>query len=672
MSETPNPIQRFIQGAFGTREFAILALIACCVLVEVGVLAVTQQYEAAVVTANQQALEQQAVAMTPSSGAPPSIPALFWGMSAGGMVVFFAELLKLPTAWAGGVVSGRKRLVLNAVTAGLCVLTAVTIKDLTVREWRLSLEPSNQLRDLADKDLAACAALQAKCEELRSGSDKIRKGAIERKQSLDSQRTALLEQRAAEAERRDDDLRTIAISLQDPQSRAKLEAIERRRSEAKSRRDRSLAELDEQNRVIREQIATESAREDASNKQWINDWLKERDTYNKRRREVQQEAEQRVAALGPDGLFKGHPEKIRKINEWRDGELSRLDDQFRSLPTPQGKADALEVLKSQLDAITKRRHEAETLCQAEIKTVVEEETEILSSSILSASYQDRVSEVQARYETSVKKLQEQISAVEESMRSEDTRIERLSGSEEQNQALIQAATDELTVLREREKSRRIDADRLARDTSPMRAVDGVVRFLMPSASEAEQLTAALAIFPVIIAVLVATLPALLLEISAYSLRPEVVSQERNSKGLLSGLSRARNYRLAFRARMDRDREVLEHQRKELALMREIQERELASQRENFQQVVETSVSQRTAELQRDREAAREALSKASASQIALQDQITAHALRIQELSDECLRQSEVSKKLAEDNRQLASAVVELDARASRGRDFPRL
>jgi hypothetical protein len=217
---------------------------------------------------------------------------------------------------------------------------------------------------------------------------------------------------------------------------------------------------------------------------------------------------------------------------------------------------------------------------------------------------------------------------------------------------IKAETDKLEdglpEMRNQRAASALLSQQLASDTNPVRFSRGILRWLMPNSPPERQLEAAYALFPPLIAILVATLPALLLELGVSSLRPDVVAAEAKRPPLLHRLSRRRRALLLLqhRAAMASQRaqstlEQLELRRS--ALLAEFEKRQLALSDE-----LEEAVAVRLKAVKAEMEAMQAQVIDAQKREAALATQLAETTTQL--------------RKLSEDNAALAAHVVHLDAR----------
>lgn len=173
----------------------------------------------------------------------------------------------------------------------------------------------------------------------------------------------------------------------------------------------------------------------------------------------------------------------------------------------------------------------------EIKAAVERIS--ASSAAANAASAEQRRMLEESFNALVRGFDSQISALIERR----TKEERERASFSRSPAEIQRESDEITSrlpeLRKDAERLRNQADKEAIDTNPIRSASGVIRWLMPKASAAEQEAAAFGIFPLLIGILVATLPALLLEVGVHSLKPERARTRWSLTKMLMGSSRHR-------------------------------------------------------------------------------------------------------------------------------------
>jgi len=566
-----------IRGVLGTSGLAVAVLVCVCIAVEVGILFATQQYEAATA---------------------PKGTAMVLGMSAAGMVVFLAELLKLPVAWVSGVVSGRNRLLFNIVTVFLCILTAYTIKDLTTREWNLALEPSRALRREADEKLAEIASLEKKKADL--AQDTSANAAYWREQiALTNAELESIQQRKVTEQKAYTERLRALVTEQDPGSAERIRSIEQSRDKAVEAIDADIATLlqqrqaelavandaagtrgkqfdDEVARVerLREEVkrrnreAEQSAEakyqsDRRSHEEQLTRYEAARDKYESDRAAVITKRDQELKDLeARDEPFFDLAARQKAVREAADKEIARLEGDFKQRPLPvsptRSKVD-LEPLPplptrdrtsgsegAAADPITASKQIAElrdqrmkqiAVAAAEIKAIAERISANSAAANAASAEQRRM--LEESFNALVRGFDSQISALIERR----TKEERERASFSRSPAEIQRESDEITSrlpeLRKDAERLRSQAEKEAIDTNPIRSASGVIRWLMPGSSASEQESAAFGIFPLLIGILVATLPALLLEVGVHSLKPERARARWSLLKTLMGSSRHR-------------------------------------------------------------------------------------------------------------------------------------
>lgn len=507
--------QRFIQKFLGTREVAVLFMFGMCITVEVGILAATQQYE-----------RSQAVPGT----------VLWMGMSAAGLLAFFAELLKLPVAWVTGVVSGKKRWLLHLVMIGICALTLLTVKDLTVREWTLSLAPSRERAAEAAKLEGKILALEAERTDLQEGRG-VRLADLLRQQALlDATSKRVSEELAQAYERFQEEERSAAAEVLGEAAGRSLDVIKRQREEAKQSFDRQRTDLREQLAALERRL-TETLNATTQPDAVVQAYKQEYERHRERIRRIRSDFEAALASA--DGFFQGSERE--RLRRELDVKLKEENELFEKFPKPvEFAGDGLNDIESEQESARTRLASLEETARNELRNLDQKEQDILAQADASSQGKVRLEQVRARW-TQVKeefgKRQQQNA---ESLDKVNADIAKLNGLDSGSVELrVMEITKALPELKQQSKELQVEAEQMGRDTIPMRTVDGLVKFLMPKASDEEQLRAAFAIFPFVFAFLVAFVPAIIIEIGAYSLRPEVVAHDRARLGWVARLSRGR-------------------------------------------------------------------------------------------------------------------------------------
>jgi hypothetical protein len=640
-----NLMQRTIQAVFGTREFAVVALVGFCTLVEICILIATQRYEALT--------------------APPGT-VLFWGMSAAGMVIFFAEVLKLPVAWVSGVVSGKRMLVLNVVTAGLCLLTAMTIKDLVIWEWDAALKPAREIRDQAKAVETEVDALERSRMELTQNSkvaNELRQAKIDGlKKLLDDQVRRRNEDQTVFRER----LTSLNRNLLDPSTQNQIVALERVRDSTAVTFKTDLENLQKQLDALdaREQERSQTERTDA--KQTFEKTAEQRETrrkeYELARQDVITRRDADIKALGDDGMFKGvGPERVRLRDE-ADKELKRLESEYKtdiaalsgvkSGVIPTDATGDIVILRQQIASKQKDRDQKLEAIESDIRTLYQRvaKDKLSASGEFERQARDIEREMTSKigaHEVKIREYEDQLSAI-----TAESKALTLS-TPQQIEAKVQEITAQLPALKKRADALRAESNRLAKDTNAFRAANGVVRWVLPDAPIERLEEVAYGVFPLLIALLVASLPAVLLEISVYCIRPEVRRAERPRPSLLARLSRGRRVLRDLRARTQERMRAADAALRECTLVKEKLILEHTNRSTTLDQELEQKIAGAVADLQSKTEQLDNALKESQAKEAKLAVDLTAV--------------TEKFVKAAEDIRALTKQVATLDAATYRSR-----
>jgi len=373
-----NWMQRTIQAVFGTREFAVVSLVLFCVIVESCILIATQRYE---------------------SLTAPTGTVLFWGMSAAGMVIFFAELLKLPVAWISGVVSGKRMIVLNIVTAGLCLLTAMTIKDLVIWEWDAALKPAREFRDKAN-------AIDSEIDALERSSTKLTQNSKEanalRQTKIDGLKILLDDQvrrRNEDQATFNDRLKSLNSDVLDPATRNQIAGLQKTRDSSAATFNTDLERLQTQLREREGKREAEIAVATAGERETSTKTAEQRENlrkdYEAARQRVESKRDAAIKELGKDGPFTGvGPERIR-IRDDADKELKRLESEYRSNlkamggPSATATSEATDVeiqsLRDQITTMQKARDQKLQALDDDIQRLYQQ----VASSAASGAYEEK-------------------------------------------------------------------------------------------------------------------------------------------------------------------------------------------------------------------------------------------------------------------------------------------
>lgn len=657
LSANFNFIQRIIQAVFGTREVAIVALISFCIMVEIGILYATQQYES--ITA-------------------PKGSLLFWGMSAAGMVVFFAELLKLPVAWVNGVISGRSRHILTAVTAGLCLLTAMTIKDLTIREWDLALAPSREVQTKAEVLRAEISSLEKKRIRLSENSKEsqvdLTARIAETNKSLDI---------AQDRKRKEMDLYAVALktlnqALLDGPTRERIKRLEEERDQEQKIIDEDIKKLEDQRKAIFDKDEKDATTEAGSKAEEDKvafaryeklfaqynldkkDYEKRRKEYENARKEVERNRDSAIKELGPDSPFTGVGPERERIKQVAKNELDRLEKTFEALPVPVAPLDPKtktpdikpkdsvltpELINKKIEQKQIDRDQSRTDKNEEIKAIEDDANK--PSIDEENKLEEKRKELKKDHDSLIDKYDSQITKLidEENALTRQRGISNLSQPEKDKE--IQDITKQIPILTIEVEKLEGESTRLAKDTNPIRAANGLIRWFLPGSTPQHQEEIAYGVFPIIIALLVASLPAILLELSVYSLRPEIITRVNRKQSMIIRLI---THRKALQLLRRRAKESLANAESKLR-ENELKHQLLLSEHEK-----------------RTNEVDREVDSKTLSNCTNIQRECDEHIRTIAEGRD---RESKIGiqlaeltinlVKLSEDNTRLATRVIDLDA-----------
>ena len=741
--------QRIVRHLFATREFAVLGLVSCCIIVEIAILFSTQRYEA-----------QTAPAGT----------ILFLGMSAGGLVVFFAEVLKLPIAWVSGVVTGWTRLFLNLLAAFLCLLTAMTVKDLTTREWDLGLKPARaasarakeigieietleQKKTLLAQDSKESGALWgARIFDTNSQLDAMQNRKADQQSQFIEQFKAITEEsmdagareqvKALEAAR-DRERETFEADINALRSR--LTQIETNGDASKAATEdtfaKELAFIQQERKSVAEQNAGAEARAqqqyEAEQRQYSQDFAAyegARKEYETNRQSVQLKRDQDLAELEKkDGAFFNIEKKQAEVRDVAETELKRLESDFKTRSSPQTpkriapKLNPLPALpirpaaakdsasnpeaaaiKAQIDEKARERNAAQAARTEEISAVLRKSEPAVKS--VEDKNQARRAELQKSHDELVAKLNKQYADLMDiKSAQEEQRAETLRSPDEIERERREIQSKIAELKREAEQTTN-EAKRLSTDTNATRAASGIVRWFLPNASDDQLQITAYGIYPVVIGVLVAFLPALLLELGMHSLVTPPNARKRSEWHLwhrfnrgrraliiergraAAAQSRAEDARRNWEASRETDRAQAEKRTAEVEQLTEDRtqafeqrrvafEREMESGRETFAHSVaakalelhESLVSERDNavkerhEIRRiaDEEVARAyaEMRKAVESESAQTEQVTKQNEQMMKQAELIAQQADQTAKQADDIKRLAEKIVDLDASA---------
>jgi hypothetical protein len=564
---TQTLVQRAIRETFATREYAIFFLVACCVVVEIAILVVTQQYEA--VTA-------------------PAGSVMLLGMSSAGLVVFVAELLKLPIAWASGVVTGWTRIFCNVVAAGLCLLTATTIKDLTTREWDLALAPSRAVAAEARELRAEISSLEQKQAQLAQNTKENDAIWAARLAETDKQIELLQRLKLDEEHRHIDQLKRLSEESLAGGKGDKIRSLEQLRDRDLAGITKSIEELttemsslqqalgdsgktaseefslqlaaiqaerariqrensDADERATRQHEAELAAFSRAEEQYAIAQRAHEAD-----RMKVSTSLEQELEKLRQqDRAFFNLAEREAAAREAAQKELDRLEAEWKSHPRPQRPTKSpvpltplpdlptkpsdsgVATLRQRFDDVQKRkssleeeRSKLDASRTAEIAALYEETTRLLDDEMPALRQRRRLLEQQ--HGEVLQRFDAQVSELMERRMNERKQRAELARSPAEIERELQEIPGMISDRRSRAEQKESEAKRLQTDTNAIRAASGVIRWFMPGSDSSRQEEVAYGIYPVGIGLLVAFLPAALTEFGVHSLTTPPAARRRSS------------------------------------------------------------------------------------------------------------------------------------------------
>ena len=644
-----------IRGVLSTPGLAVAMLVVCCITVEMGILAATQQYEAAT--------------------APPGTTILF-GMSSAGMVVFLAELLKLPVAWVSGVVIGRNRIIFNVVTAGLCLLTAITIKDLTTREWNLALEPARALHRKSDEKFAEIASLEKKKADLAQDTNNANAYWREQIEQTNAQLDSLQKRKALEQAAHTERLRALIVQA-DPGSEERIRSLEQIRDKEIAAIDNDIADLQRQLEVERSAARTSSdsdatafekivlrvqeerkaveARnlraEQAAAANYESDvrryntetvaYESARKEYEAARSEIIKKRDQRLKDLeGQDKAFFDITAKKAEVTKEVAKEIARLEADFKARPAPVAPVRAPAIVESLPPIPTKEsaakmasdsprmveiRKSITALQQNRTKALAESAgkiTAIVDRVAVNAATETAASAEQRKllednFNKLVRGFDAQIAALMERRTKEEGERSSVARSPVEIQRESDTITAKLPELRTEAEALKSQAEQAAIDTNPVRTASGVIRWLMPNSTPQEQEAAAFGTFPPLIGLLVASLPALLLELGVHSLKPH---DRKSRRGMLKSLMAPRRHRKALEihwARAEQDRLRRKEQEDRVALDRATLEERALRQRVEIDQKAADEVARRVVVFEQERTTLMESVNKVTQEHVEL-------------------------------------------------------
>jgi len=623
--------QRLIQKFLGTREVAVLVVFGACIVVELGILAATQQYEA-------------------SQAVQGSI--LWWGMSAAGIIAFLAEVLKLPVAWVSGVMSGKKRWFLHVVMIGLCLLTLLTVKDLTVREWTLALAPSRAVSAQSVAIEEQIASLEQEKTELTQNRETRLEEFRRQQGQLRATREAITAEMASGySEFKAAEQTAAAEALGEGASR-RLSALMRRREDANQSLERSIEGIDAQVKTLSNQAGVAEASEPAEAK-WLQLYQQREQAYRADIKRIRDEAERLLA--DKQGFFDGNDRlKIERNRDEQLAEAQRIFDD--ALPRQLASQSNGDIPLEQLTQLRAQRISAESTHRQVLAELAIEEDKLLAEADAASGSKAQLVEVREEWRRLKASIDERQRRNDESLESVNSQIAQLNGvgagGVEQR---VTEIIKQLPLLKQQAKQLSLEAAQLGRDTIPMRTVDGLVRFMMPEATTEEQLQAAFAVFPFVFAILIAFMPAIIIEVCAYSLRPGAMNSERRH-GWMARMTRGRRAVLLIRKRAADC--VREYEASLTDLQRTRGELELRDRVRSLEH------QQATSELDlRISEAVTSATKELAEREVQLQARLASQLADIHRLNGECEDLLRDKANLRDDLSRLLSGPIVVDASA---------
>ena len=576
-NKTVSAPARLIRACVSTLEYPIIGLIAACVVVECVILLTTQQYEAATA---------------------PVGSVLVLGMSAGGMVVFFAELLKLPVAWASGALTGWTRIIFNLVAALLCLLTATTVKDIVTREWDMALAPSRMMAATARETRAEIEALQQTQVQLAQNTKDAEVFWNARIVATNAELEALEAKKTTAQTRYIERLNVLTMQAMDPLVREKVAAIQKRQNDEAAIAVSNLRDLNEQlvalhERILEEEIGRNgvfaglvaTAIEERTRTQEQNESDARRaaeefatdtaqfntasEAYGRAKTEHAASHEKVNAALQVklasirenDHAFADAAKQEGEAREAADKEKLRLDDLLKKAPVPQPPArrtvipsplpeiptpsdssresgidGRIVTMNTRIETAKADRDRVQGECAAEVKKLLDAALETSGAS--KAESAKRRSALETDFTEFNKQLDGEMSVLLSRRAEQETqRTQLLDPIEVQRK--LQEIPEQIKKLNGEAENAESEAKRLRTDTNAIRAASGPVRWLIPDADENRLEEIAYGVYPGGIAILVSFLPALLLELGVHSLIAPPATRERSQWNLIHHFSRHR-------------------------------------------------------------------------------------------------------------------------------------
>ena len=710
--------QRVIRSYLSTREYAVLTLILFCIVVEFAILVVTQQYEA---------------------NTAPAGTVLLLGMSAAGLVVFFAEVLKLPVAWASGVFTGWTRFISVVIACGLCVLTATTVKDIITREWDMSLKPARDQEEKAHAFGVEIEALEQKRVELATNSKDTASAWTLKLAETAKEISALQARKDAAQNAHRLSIQTVKTDSLSPTTKTQVDELKStlatQTSAATGDIDSLRTELKEEKEAERtrranDNTARESARvQERNDRRLRNESIKSGNStaedqyveelkgfelaqknysgklveYKRQRDEINQKLEaekERLHSLNRP--FFDVEAQIKVATAHADGELAELKVTFeRSTPvpaspirpapmpielepsSPNGELPDSSVANTVIAELQDRIQKKED-ARNKISTDISDQITVLLASAQSTEPQTpaqklRLQTLATELDALTKSLDAEMNSLLDRRNQEEIRRGETMRSPEAIEAELQAIPEQLRELKSKKVSAENESARLRTDTNAIRSASGVIRWFMPDTDPAKLEATAYGIYPVGIGLLIAFLPAVLLEIGVHSLMVPPAARRRSQWNLVHYFSRGRRAlklergrAAAFSHRAQATQKEFEERRMLLEQTQAERTALLEKQRNAFNAEVETRLGALEQEVQTRAEAlqselvasrdiaiaAREEALKLSAENAAMASTAAQHTLDAQQREQQLLEQN---GKLREDIGNLMDAVITRDA-----------
>jgi hypothetical protein len=575
-----------------------------------------------------------------------------------------------------GVVHGRRRWTLNIITFGLCLLTAITIKDLTVYEWDLALAPSRKELDKAAQLNSTIKLREQQIADLTTNAEKrlafLKKELADNSAQLDAlelDRTRVTSEFEASKKDLDD-------SLIDPSAQPRIAAltIKLAEEEAEFTRQRTALKgtqddvdsdayqvwwteaqaISAANRAEEERVESEYRDADKQYELLHGDWKTRLAGFKAECQTIDDRLAAELKLL--DGVFDPFDAKRNALIAKAERDKKRVEAQFGNLtepvrptkrrpvlkPVPPQPTNANPQLDEQIRALTQKFENTRANLLAQRDSIRRG-----ASRPPDAEYKAKLKDLEEARDESMKSLNAQVVTLRETQATQRRQI-GIMADPTKIQAAIAELENGLPEMRDEYAASELKSKQLAADTNPVRFSRGILRWLMPNSPPERQLEAAYALFPPLIAILVATLPALLLELGVSSLRPDVVAAEARRPPLLHRLSRRRRALLLLQHRAamasQRAQSTLEQlELRRTALLAEFDKRQSALSDE-----VEEAVTARLKTVKVEMEAMQAQVIDAQKREAALATQLAETTTQL--------------RKLSEDNAALAAHVVHLDAR----------